>query len=133
MSERVFYHSYLLYSLPSPDSRTMDSELVVTEVTSPDPITTPSSYSPSYPSPLVPVWSGSVSMHGLETASVLAYPVSGPIDTIDIQQVSVVYSFINMAYLYKPIRKFIGYMYMYATGALAFFLLRTRQLTIVKS
>ena len=67
--------------LPSPDSRTIDNELMDTEVASPDPI---HSYSiPPLPSPVRPVWNGTVSMHGLETCSVVAYPVSGPTETIE--------------------------------------------------
>ena len=70
--------------VPSPDSRTVDSELMETEVTSPDPIHTSSSMSITPMTPLQPIWTGTLSMHGMEKFSAVAYPVSGQTDGIEL-------------------------------------------------
>ncbi len=69
----------------------MDTELINTEITSPDTVETFSDPIPGPPTPNYPIWTGTVSMHGLETTSVVAYPVSGPVEKIDIQNVTINY------------------------------------------
>ena len=92
----MFNFVSLFSDLPSPDSRTMDTELITTEVTSPDPINTFSDPLPCPPSPNYPLWTGTVSMHGLETTSIIAYPVSGPVEKINIQDVIIVYVLVHV-------------------------------------